>query len=107
MPSAGRMPRTRAVRSNELSAETVMPMMCTCGQNIFLQRLAGCLLFRRAQWRCRCKADMCFPEPYDCTGSDATLCAAGRPAALRRLPTSLGLTRVGTIGQKQTLVTPG
>lgn len=82
-----------------------MPMICTCGQNIFLQRLAGCLLVRRARWRYRCKADVCFPKPYDCNGFDATLCAAGRPAALQRLPTSLGLTRVGTIGQNQTFIT--
>ncbi len=106
MPSAGRTPKTGAVRNNELSAETVMPMMCTCSQNIFLQRLAGCLLFRRAQWRCRCKADMCFPKPYYCNGSDATLCAAGRPAALQRLLPVMSASRVHGLGHAAVIHAP-
>jgi hypothetical protein len=60
------------VRNNELLAETVMPTMRICGQNIFHQRLAGCMLLRPAQWRCRCKADMCFPKPRDCNWSAET-----------------------------------
>lgn len=61
----------KAVRSNQLLTETVMPTMCTCSPNIGRQRLAGCQLFRPAKWRCRCKADMCFPQRCDCNGPKA------------------------------------
>ena len=46
--------------------------------------------------------DGCFQqEPMSALGPMRSFDAKGRPTALRRLPTSFGLARMGTIGRQQ------